>query len=359
MRNDMSENLLEVKDLKVTFFTPAGEVKAVDGISYTLKEHEVMGIVGESGSGKSVEAYSIMGLLQNPGRIVGGSVTFDGEDLLAYTEAQRRDFRGNKASMIFQNPMTCLNPVYTIGDQLMEALLCHHKEISRAEARRQAIEMLQLVGINNADKRVDQYPHEFSGGMRQRAMIAMALICHPKLLIADEPTTALDVTIQAQILELMKDLQKKTGMAIIFITHNLGVVAEICDRVSVMYAGHIMEQADVDDIFYHPAHPYTQGLLRSMPNLDDDKHTRLIPIEGTPVDLLDPPKGCPFGPRCRSCMKVCLTRKPPLAEVGDRHLSACWLHVQEMREQAKHTETEAAPQPSQPAGSKETDKTHE
>jgi oligopeptide transport system ATP-binding protein len=337
----MSKSLLEVNNLKVSFFTPAGEVKAVDGISYTIHENEVMGIVGESGSGKSVEAYSIMGLLQNPGKVIGGSITFDGEDVLAYTEEQRREFRGQKVGMIFQNPMTCLNPVYTIGDQLMEALTCHDKSISRQEARKRAIEMLELVGINNADKRVDQYPHEFSGGMRQRAMIAMALICHPKLLIADEPTTALDVTIQAQILELMKDLQKKTGMAIIFITHNLGVVAEICDRVTVMYAGHIMEQGKVDDLFYDPAHPYTKGLLRSMPNLDEEERTRLIPIEGTPVDLLDPPKGCSFGPRCEHCMKVCLTKKPPLVEVGDGHISACWLHVKEMKEQKAAKEGKA------------------
>ncbi len=324
--------LLDVDGLKVTFFTHAGQVKAVDGISYQIHEHEVMGIVGESGSGKSVEAYSIMGLLQKPGRIVGGKVTFDGEDLLAYSDSEKREFRGNKASMIFQNPMTCLNPVYTIGDQLMEALRCHNKEISKAEARKKAIEMLELVGINNADKRIDQYPHEFSGGMRQRAMIAMALICSPKLLIADEPTTALDVTIQAQILELMKDLQRQTGMAIIFITHNLGVVAEICDFVTVMYAGHVMEQGTVDDIFYNPAHPYTRGLLRSMPNLDDEKGKRLIPIEGTPVDLLDPPKGCAFGPRCEHCMKVCLTKQPPMVTVGDDHKSACWLHIKEMKE---------------------------
>ena len=329
----MSKKLLEVKDLKVSFFTPAGEVKAVDGISYEIHENEVMGVVGESGSGKSVEAYSIMGLLANPGKVVGGSITFDGEDVLAYTEEQRRQFRGQKVGMIFQNPMTCLNPVYTIGDQLMEALRCHDKSITKDQARARAIEMLELVGINNADKRVDQYPHEFSGGMRQRAMIAMAMICHPKLLIADEPTTALDVTIQAQILDLMKDLQKKTGMAIIFITHNLGVVAEICDRVSVMYAGHIMEQGKVDDIFYNPAHPYTKGLLRSMPNLDEEEKVRLIPIEGTPVDLLDPPKRCSFGPRCEHCMKVCLTKKPPLVEVGDGHISACWLHVKEMKAQ--------------------------
>jgi oligopeptide transport system ATP-binding protein len=218
----MSKSLLEVNNLKVSFFTPAGEVKAVDGISYTIHENEVMGIVGESGSGKSVEAYSIMGLLQNPGKVIGGSITFDGEDVLAYTEEQRREFRGQKVGMIFQNPMTCLNPVYTIGDQLMEALTCHDKSISRQEARKRAIEMLELVGINNADKRVDQYPHEFSGGMRQRAMIAMALICHPKLLIADEPTTALDVTIQAQILELMKDLQKKQAWQL-FLSHIIWV----------------------------------------------------------------------------------------------------------------------------------------
>ncbi len=329
----MNKKLLEVKDLQVSFFTPAGEVKAVDGISYEIHEHEVMGIVGESGSGKSVEAYSIMGLLANPGKVIGGSITFEGEDVLAFTEEQRRQFRGEKVGIIFQNPMTCLNPVYTIGDQLMEALRCHDKSITKEKARARAIEMLELVGINNADKRVDQYPHEFSGGMRQRAMIAMAMICNPKLLIADEPTTALDVTIQAQILELMKDLQKKTGMAIIFITHNLGVVAEICDRVSVMYAGHIMEQGKVEDIFYSPAHPYTKGLLRSMPNLDEEERTRLIPIEGTPVDLLDPPQGCSFGPRCEHCMKVCLTKKPPVVEVGEGHISACWLHVKEMKEQ--------------------------
>ncbi len=329
----MSDILLEVNDLKVTFFTPAGEVKAVDGISYAIHENEVMGIVGESGSGKSVEAYAIMGLLQNPGKVVGGSITFEGEDVLAYSQEQRRQFRGQKAGMIFQNPMTCLNPVYTIGNQLVEALRCHDKSISRQEASRRAVEMLELVGINNAEKRMEQYPHEFSGGMRQRAMIAMAMICHPKLLIADEPTTALDVTIQAQILDLMKDLQKKTGMAIIFITHNLGVVAEICDRVSVMYAGHILEQGNVDDIFYAPSHPYTQGLLRSMPNLDEKERKRLIPIQGTPVDLLDPPKGCSFGPRCDHCMKVCLTRRPPQVETGEEHLSACWLHVREMRAQ--------------------------
>ncbi|MBO4563595.1 MAG: ABC transporter ATP-binding protein [Clostridia bacterium] len=347
--------LLKVEDLKVSFFTPAGEVKAVDGISYTLGYNEVMGIVGESGSGKSVEAYSIIGLLQNPGKVIGGKVEFEGEDLLAYTPEQMRQFRGNKVSMIFQNPMTCLNPVYTIGNQLMEALTCHNSKpakkkdengepspegeepeeeeythVSKQEARQRAIEMLELVGINNAEKRMDQYPHEFSGGMRQRAMIAMALICRPKLLIADEPTTALDVTIQAQILELMKDLQKKENTSIIFITHNLGVVAEICDRVSVMYAGRIVEQGKVNDIFYNPQHPYTKRLLASIPRLDEETTERLVPIEGTPIDLLNPPEGCNFGPRCSECMKICLRQKPPFAEVGEGHISACWLHYKDM-----------------------------
>ena len=321
-----AKKLIEVTDLKVSFFTPAGEVKAVDGISYSLGYDEVMGVVGESGSGKSVEAYSIIGLLQSPGRVTGGSITFEGEDLLAYTPEQMRQFRGNHVSMIFQNPMTCLNPVYTIGNQLTEALTCHDKSISKQEARARAIEMLELVGINNAEKRMDQYPHEFSGGMRQRAMIAMALICKPKLLIADEPTTALDVTIQAQILELMKNLQREEHTSIIFITHNLGVVAEICDRVSVMYAGKIVEQGSVRDIFYNTKHPYTRGLLASMPRLDENEHERLIPIEGTPIDLLNPPKGCNFAPRCKDCRKICLRQKPPYADFGDGHVSACWLH---------------------------------
>ena len=329
MSNTEDKKLLEIKDLKVSFFTPAGEVKAVGGISYELGYGEVMGIVGESGSGKSVEAYSIMGLLQSPGKVIGGSITFEGEDVLAYNKNQLIDFRGNKVSMIFQNPMTCLNPVYTIGNQLTEALRAHNKEISAADANKKSMEMLEFVGINNVEKRMKQFPHEFSGGMRQRVMIAMGLICSPKLLIADEPTTALDVTIQAQILELMKDLQKKTRMGIIFITHNLGVVAEICDKVSVMYAGKIVEQGLVNDIFYKPAHPYTIGLLRSMPRVDADEYERLIPIEGTPVDMLNTPSGCPFAPRCEKCMQVCLKRMPPYVELGNGHRSACWLRVQE------------------------------
>lgn len=317
--------LIEVKDLRVSFFTPAGEVKAVNGISYDLNYGEVMGIVGESGSGKSVEAYSIIGLLQSPGKVVGGSITVDGENILDYDEKKMRDFRGNTVSMIFQNPMTCLNPVYTIGNQLMEAVLCH-ENVQKEEARKRAMEMLTLVGINNVEKRMKQYPHELSGGMRQRVMIAMGMICNPKLLIADEPTTALDVTIQAQILELMKDLKEKIKMSCIFITHNLGVVAEICDKVSVMYGGRIVEQGLVDDVFENPTHPYTRGLLRSMPRVDAESYERLIPIEGTPVDLLNAPKGCPFAPRCENCMKICLKEMPGYTTVGEKHRSACWLN---------------------------------
>lgn len=330
--NMRDKTLLEVKDLKVSFFTPAGEVKAVGGISYDLKHGEVMGIVGESGSGKSVEAYSIIGLLQSPGKVIGGEILFDGENILEYDKHKMEDFRGNKVSMIFQNPMTCLNPVYTIGNQLTEAIFCH-KKVSKKEAEDKAIEMLTLVGINNPEKRMKQYPHELSGGMRQRVMIAMGLICDPKLLIADEPTTALDVTIQAQIIELMKDIQKKTHMAIIFITHNLGVVAEICDRVSVMYAGKIVEQGDVNDIFYRPAHPYTLGLLRSMPRVDAMEYERLIPIEGTPVDMLNPPEGCGFCSRCEYCMKICLRKEPPTVDLGNGHIAKCWLSALKAKEE--------------------------
>ncbi|MEG1165131.1 MAG: ABC transporter ATP-binding protein [Oscillospiraceae bacterium] len=329
MDNKQDKKLLEVKDLHVSFFTPAGEVKAVGGITYDLNYGEVMGIVGESGSGKSVEAFSIMGLLQSPGKVIGGSVTFEGEDVLAMNEDQMTAFRGNKVAMIFQNPMTSLNPVYTVGNQLVEALRAHDKKISAADAKKKAMDMLELVGINNVEKRMKQYPHEFSGGMRQRVMIAMGLICSPQLLIADEPTTALDVTIQAQILEIMKDLQHKTHMGIIFITHNLGVVAEICDKVSVMYAGRIVEQGLVDDIFYKPAHPYTIGLLRSMPRVDAQEYERLIPIDGVPVDMLNPPEGCPFAPRCNNCMQICLKKMPPYVDVGNGHRSACWLRVQD------------------------------
>ena len=318
------KKLLEVKGLRVSFFTHAGEVKAVNGISYDLDHGEVMGIVGESGSGKSVEAYTIMGLLQDPGRVVGGSVTFEGRDVLAFSKRQQKAFRGAEASMIFQNPMTSLNPVYTVGHQLTEALRVH-KRISKKDALKRAKEILELVGIADTESRLSQYPHELSGGMRQRVMIAMGMICSPKLLIADEPTTALDVTIQAQILELMKDIRKKTDMAIIFITHNMGVVAELCDKIAVMYAGHLVEKGTADDIFYTPAHPYTKGLLKAMPRVDSKQYERLIPIEGTPVDLLDPPSGCPFAPRCEERMRVCGDKNPPQTALGEGHSAACWL----------------------------------
>ncbi len=340
MSEDKKQKLLEVKNLHVSFFTPAGEVKAVNGISYDVDYDEVMGIVGESGSGKSVEAYSIIGLLQSPGKVMEGSITLEGEDMLDKSPSEMINYRGSQVAMIFQNPMTCLNPVYTIGNQLTEALRAHDKNISKEEADKRAMEMLEQVGINNVEKRMKQYPHELSGGMRQRVMIAMGLICHPKLLIADEPTTALDVTIQAQILELMKELQKKNHMGIIFITHNLGVVAEICDKVSVMYAGKMVEQGPVDDIFYQPGHPYTMGLLRSMPRVDAESYERLIPIEGTPVDMLNPPEGCPFAPRCEHAMKVCLQKMPPYVELGDNHRVACWLRVQETIEAQKKEGTE-------------------
>ena len=338
--DNKKQKLLEVKNLHVSFFTPAGEVKAVNGISYDVDYDEVMGIVGESGSGKSVEAYSIIGLLQSPGKVMEGSITLEGEDMLAKTPSEMVDYRGSQVAMIFQNPMTCLNPVYTIGNQLTEALRAHDKNISKEDADKRAMEMLEQVGINNVEKRMKQYPHELSGGMRQRVMIAMGLICHPKLLIADEPTTALDVTIQAQILELMKELQKKNHMGIIFITHNLGVVAEVCDKVSVMYAGKMVEQGPVDDIFYKPGHPYTMGLLRSMPRVDAESYERLIPIEGTPVDMLNPPEGCPFAPRCEHAMKVCLQKMPPYVELGDNHRAACWLRVQDAIEAQKKEGTE-------------------
>ena len=340
MSEDKKQKLLEVKNLHVSFFTPAGEVKAVNGISYDVDYDEVMGIVGESGSGKSVEAYSIIGLLQSPGKVMEGSITLEGEDMLAKTPAEMIEYRGSQVAMIFQNPMTCLNPVYTIGNQLTEALRAHDKGISKEDADKRAMEMLEQVGINNVEKRMKQYPHELSGGMRQRVMIAMGLICHPKLLIADEPTTALDVTIQAQILELMKELQKKNHMGIIFITHNLGVVAEVCDKVSVMYAGKMVEQGPVDDIFYEPGHPYTMGLLRSMPRVDAESYERLIPIEGSPVDMLNPPEGCPFAPRCEHAMKVCLQKMPPYVELGDNHRAACWLRVQDAIEAQKKEGTE-------------------
>lgn len=322
------ERLLEINGLKTSFFTPMGEVKAVDDISMNLDKGKVLGIVGESGSGKSVTAYSILQILTPPGKIVGGSIKLEGQELIGMSDEQIRAIRGNRISIIFQDPMTSLTPVFTIGNQLMEAILLHTNR-NRQEARARAIEMLQLVGINDPEKRLKQYSFELSGGMRQRVMIAMALACEPDILIADEPTTALDVTIQAQILELMTDLQKKLGMAIIMITHDLGVIASMCDEVIVMYAGKVAERGTADEIFYHPKHEYTKGLLRSIPNIDSDEQERLIPIAGTPIDMLNMPAGCAFAPRCDAAMKVCLTEHPREAWITPNHISACWANVRD------------------------------
>ena len=331
----MSSNcLLDIQNLQVSFFTPAGEVKAVSGVSYALDHGEVLGIVGESGSGKSVSAYTLMGIIAEPGRIVGGTVDFNGHHVDKMSEKEFRKMRGSEVSIIFQDPMTSLNPVYTIGNQLTEMLKLHTNK-NKKEREEKAIELLGLVGMNEPEKRMKQYPHEFSGGMRQRVMIAMALACEPKLLIADEPTTALDVTIQAQILELMVELKKKINMSIIIITHDLGVVSDVCDRIAVMYAGKIVEIGSTDDIFYNPKHCYTLGLLNSIPKINEQEHERLIPIEGTTVDLLNPPAGCPFASRCDQCMKICLTQMPEYTDISEGHKSACWLLQKEQFENAK------------------------
>lgn len=322
--------LLEVNDLHTSFFTPAGEVKAVNGVSFNLDHGKVLGIVGESGSGKSVTAYSIMQILEKTGKIVSGSVKLDGQELVGCSENDMKKVRGNKISIIFQDPMTSLNPTYTIGHQLMEAILLH-TDRNKEQAKERAMEMISLVGINEPAKRMKQYPFELSGGMRQRIMIAMALACEPDILIADEPTTALDVTIQAQILELMQDLQKKLGMAIIMITHDLGVVAQMCDEVIVMYAGSICEQGTADEIFYNPRHEYTKGLMRSIPTLSNNGE-KLQPITGTPIDLLNMPKGCPFAPRCDAAMKICIHSRCERMQINDDHQAACWMNVKEIME---------------------------
>lgn len=320
--------LLKVENLHTSFFTPAGEVKAVNGVSFKIDKGKVLGIVGESGSGKSVTAYSILQILANPGKIVDGSIMLDGQELVGASKEEMEKIRGNKISIIFQDPMTSLNPVFTIGNQLREAIMLHTNR-NKEEANLRAIEMLELVGITEPEKRVKQYPFELSGGMRQRVMIAMALACEPDILIADEPTTALDVTIQAQILDLMKDLQKKLGMSIIMITHDLGVVAEMCDEVIVMYAGEVCERGTVDEIFYNPKHEYTKGLLKSIPNVDS-KGKRLEPIGGTPVDLLNMPDGCPFAPRCENCLNVCLKHKAKEMVINKNHISSCWQNTKEL-----------------------------
>jgi len=325
--------LIELNDLKTYFYTEDGVVKAVDGVSFDIDKQQTMGVVGESGCGKSVTALSIMGLVpMPPGKIEGGSINYyrNGGEPIDLTKLnpkgqQMRSIRGNEIAMIFQEPMTSLNPVFTIGNQIMEAITLH-QDVGKKEARSIAIQMLEEVGIPLPEQRVDEYPHQLSGGMRQRAMIAMALSCNPTMLIADEPTTALDVTIQAQILELMGDLQDEFNTSIMFITHDLGVIAEITDYVVVMYLGKIVESGNVEKIYHNPTMPYTQGLMESIPSLDDDKG-RLEPIKGVVPDPYEVPEGCPFNNRCPHAMDICTEEDPPLVEVEDGHKSSCWLHI--------------------------------
>lgn len=325
----MSEKILEVRQLATSFHTERGWQQAIDGVSFDVYQGEILGIVGESGCGKSVTSQSIMRLYDER-RLVrySGTVKLEGQSLLDIPFHKMQDIRGSRVSMIFQDALSSLNPVLTICDQISEPLRIH-QHLSKKAAREKALEMLRLVGIPAPEKRLDQYPHELSGGMRQRVMIAIALACEPKLLIADEPTTALDVTIQAQILELMNDLRHKLGMSIIMITHDLGVVAQMCEKIAVMYAGHIVEYGTTDEIFYNPQHEYTKGLINSIPKLNAEEKERLVPIEGQPVDLLNPPAGCPFAPRCKSCMKVCLNKMPPRTELSDTHYTYCWLRQKE------------------------------
>ena len=318
-------SLLDVKDLKTYFYTDSGVAKAVDGVTFSVDKGKVLGIVGESGCGKSVTSLSIMRLVDPvTGKNEGGEILFDGTDILKLPEPEMRKLRGNRISMIFQEPMTSLNPVFTIGYQIEESLILH-KGMDKKAARQQAIHLLELVGIPEAGKRVDEYPHQLSGGMRQRVMIAMALACEPDILIADEPTTALDVTIQAQIMDLLVELKDKINTAIILITHDLGVVAGIADRVAVMYAGKVVETGTTAQIFYEHKHPYTEALLRSLPSAEAGKREPLMSIPGTPPDLLCPPKGCGFAARCRHCMQICREEQPPEFELGDGHKASCWL----------------------------------
>ena len=317
-------DVLKIENLHVSFDTYAGEVHAVRGVSLHVGEGEVLAIGGESGCGKSVTAQTIMKLNpMPPARIKEGSIDLCGEDIVAANEKKMQDIRGRLVSMIFQDPMTCLNPTMKVGKQLTEAI-CQHRKLSKDEAKKEAVRLLEMVQIPNAAERAEQYPHEFSGGMRQRAMIAMAMSCEPKLLIADEPTTALDVTIQAQIMQLMAKVREETGTAIILITHDLGVVANLADRVAVMYAGKIVETGTAEDIFYRPKHPYTQALLKSLPTVETSREEKLVSIAGTPPDLFMPPKGCEFASRCEHCMKVCKKHVPPTYEVGAGHKAACW-----------------------------------
>ncbi|MBP1529359.1 MAG: ABC transporter ATP-binding protein [Erysipelotrichaceae bacterium] len=323
--------LLEVNNLVTTFKTDAGDVQAVRGVSFKLEPKEALGIVGESGSGKSQMMYSIIGLLAENGKVESGDVTFDGVDISQKNFKTKRDYddfmrkiRGNSMAMIFQDPMTFLNPVLKVETQLIEPML-NHTNMSREEAKKRAIELMNLVGIPSPEKRITQYPFEFSGGMRQRIIIAIALANNPKLIIADEPTTALDVTIQAQVLELIEDLKNKSDSAIIMITHDLGVVAKLCDRIAIMYGGKIVEIGTDRDIFYDPKHPYTEGLLKCISNPENDDEKDLTPIPGSPPDLLNPPKGCPFVDRCEKAMKVCKDFQPPVTDIKEGHQCACWL----------------------------------
>ncbi len=324
--------LLEVNNLSTSFFTKFGEVKAVNNISFDLEPGQVLAIVGESGSGKSVTSMSVMRLVAKGGKIVNGSIMFDGKDLAKLSEKEMAKIRGKEISMIFQDPMTCLNPVFTIGNQMEESLKLHFKGMSKAERHAKMIDMMEKVGLSNPEQRLKQYPHELSGGMRQRIMIAMSLLCGPKLLIADEPTTALDVTIQAQIMDLMRDLSEELNTAIILITHDLGVVASIADRVNVMYCGEIVESASVRDLYYKPLHPYTWGLLKALPRLDM-KENELQPIPGSTPDLLLEQKGCPFFDRCDHAMECCRCAKPPIYEVEEGHFAKCWRYHPEFKEE--------------------------
>lgn len=319
----MSEQLLAVRNLKTYFYTQDGVVPAVDGVDFSVNRGKTLGIVGESGCGKSVTSLSVMGLIPNPpGKIVEGEIMFEGKDLTKAHETDMRHIRGNEISMIFQEPMTSLNPVFTIGDQIMEAIILHQK-LAKKDARERSIDMLKLVGIPAPEKRIDEYPHQMSGGMRQRVMIAMALSCNPKLLIADEPTTALDVTIQAQILDIMRKLQRDIGMAIMLITHDLGVIAEVVERVVVMYAGKVVEEAPVGELFAKPLHPYTLGLLGSIPMIDK-KSDRLKVIPGVVPNPMNMPAGCRFNPRCEYVMDICREKQPELKAIGPDHQVRCW-----------------------------------
>ena len=329
--------IISAKDVEITFSLRGRKLNAIRKCSLDLYEGETLAIVGESGSGKSVFTKNFVGMRDANGKITGGSIMFEGRDMTKFTEKDWLGVRVKKIAMVMQDPMTSLNPLKKIGKQIQESIE-HHQGLKGEEAKKAAIEMLGKVDIPTPARRYEQYPHEFSGGMRQRVVIAIAAACRPQILICDEPTTALDVTIQAQILELMKDLRKKLGMSIIMITHDLGVVASMCEKIAVMYAGHIVEYGTTDENFYQPGHEYTKGLINSIPKLNTAEHERLVPIEGTPVDLLNPPAGCPFAPRCKNCMKICLSKMPPRTELSDTHYTYCWLQQKAAFEKGEKAE---------------------